>query len=80
MTREEQHPQYGTISGMIMALEIIAKYQEKGFAQTYFLSAAHDEIFARVTQTQMSPDSEDGKLMLSLGWHTNSFDGWSYFV
>jgi hypothetical protein len=70
-----------TVAGFIAALEIFAKYFGDGLNESYFCGGEHDVIYMYVDIEQCPEDSEDGRLLQSLGWHADSEAGnWAYFT
>jgi hypothetical protein len=68
-----------SIGSFIEALNIFAKYTEKGLNQRFFFGAQHDEINVYVGTDDLSPDSDDGKRLIELGFH-ESEEAWAYFT
>lgn len=84
MTKEQDnlymsHPKHKSVAGFRLALDVFAKYLQTGEEQTFFCEAAHDVFFVHVNNEELPEDSEDGKLLISLGWHVEE-DAWSYFT
>jgi hypothetical protein len=72
-------PESKSIRGFIEALNIFAKYMEKGFYEQYFCGAEHDELHIYVETDTLPKDSPDGRRLIALGFHVNN-DCWAYFT
>lgn len=72
-------PRAKTIEGFIVALQIFAKYAEKGLQQSYVFDAHHDVLGVYFDTERIPEDSEDGLLLRQLGWHVED-DYWAYFT
>jgi len=74
-------PEANSIKGFIEALNIFAKYVEKGIDEPYFCGAEHDELHIYVKTDDLPEDSPDGRRLSELGFHTNGeTDSWGYFT
>lgn len=71
-------PRAKTIEGFIAALEIFMKYMDK--SESNFFTASHDVITGPSIDETCSEDSEDGKMLIKLGWHLEEDEWWSYFT
>jgi hypothetical protein len=70
-----------TIKGFIEALNIFAKYTDKGIDESFFCGAEHDELYMYVELEKLSTKSEDGKRLLQLGFHADKESGnWAYYT
>ena len=66
------------ISDMRASLDIFEKYL--GSDQKWWNAGAeHDIIFSELDIEKCPPDSEDGKLLMSYGWHADEFY-WSLYT
>jgi hypothetical protein len=70
-----EHPNRNTLGGFIEALQILAEYFPNGINETYALNAGDDLIYMRVNRTQCPEDCPDGKKLIALGWHIDSYGG-----
>jgi hypothetical protein len=71
-------PRAKTIEGFIAALEIFLKYMDK--TESSFLHASHDLITGPSIEETCVEDSENGKILLKLGWHVEEGEYWAYFT
>jgi len=70
-----------TLAGFIEALKILSEYLPKGLEENYFFEAEHDIIYSHVSTEECTAESEDGMILITLGWHVNSeIDVWAYFT
>ncbi len=75
-----KNPLAKSMEGFVQALKIFAKHTKDGMAARYQLHAEHDILYAETTPFQVPEDSEDGKILDSLGWHVSEEnDCWAYF-
>lgn len=74
-------PRAKTFEGFVTAIEILAKYAEKGMQESFAFEAEHDIIYSHVSLEQVPEDSDDGKLLNALGWHAeHSIAVWAYYT
>lgn len=65
------------ISDMRKSLDIFEKYL--GDSNKYWDGGSeHDIVYSCLTIHRLPDDSEDGQLLLSLGWHVED-DIWAFF-
>lgn len=72
-------PRAKTIEGFIVGLTLLSKYMKDGMKETCALGGEHDVIWFSVSTEQLLEESEDGKLLVCLGFHTED-DTWQYFT
>jgi hypothetical protein len=69
-----------TVTNLITALQIFAKYMKRGLETPYFFAAEHDIIYVFVDSGALPADTEDGRLLTELGWRIGDSDNWEHFV
>lgn len=72
-----------SVAGFIEGLTILAGYMPKGLGTKFAFGAEHDviHIWGDVTLDILREDSEDGRKLLALGFHTDDdLDQWQYFT
>ena len=81
MTDDEymEDPRAKTVAGFIAGLAILSKYMEKGIEQSFFCGGEHDIIHFYVDADKLPNDSDDGRALSRLGFHTED-DSWAYFT
>lgn len=62
----------------IKGLGILSNFFDKGLDETYFMQAAHDQIFFFVDVEKLPEDSEEGRELIKLGFYVDENDGWSF--
>ena len=67
------------IYGFILALEIFSEYEPNKSQETSFLEAEHDIIYSHITSDQIPKDSENGMMLVDLGWHVDD-EIWAYYT
>jgi len=75
-----EHKDRKSIKGFIAVLQIMAKYL--GEDKKYFMLAEHDIIYSSLSTEDCPEDSEDGKMLVELGWFVDPCcdNCWSYFT
>ena len=72
-------PKAKSIGAFIEALTILARYVEGGVEKKHFSGAEHDVFYAGGDGPV--EDSEDGRRLLSLGWHyEDETESWAYYT
>ena len=69
-----------TVTELIEALTILAKYMDKGMETSYFMGSDHDIIYFWVEDGKCTEDSEDGKRLIELGFHVYETGYWAKYV
>lgn len=72
-------PRAQTVDGFVEGLKILSQYMKDGMSQSYFCGGEHDIIHIFVGLDECEPDSINGQILRSLGFHTEN-DGWAYFT
>jgi hypothetical protein len=72
-------PEAKSIKGFIEALNIFAKYFDKGMNKTFFCGAEHDELHFYMDTDTLPEDSADGRRLQELGFHCGD-NMWEYFT
>lgn len=73
------HPKAKTVGGFIEGLTILSGYMPSGMDESYFCGGEHDVIYIYVGGEKCPPDSVNGIILESLGFHYED-DAWSYFT
>ena len=50
-----------------------------GLQETSFLASEHDIIYSHISDEQIPEDSENGMMLIDLGWHLDD-EIWAYFT
>lgn len=67
------------MQNFLEGLEIFLKYHPRD--DSSLMGADHDVIYIYSSKEELHPDSEDGKLLDSLGFYfSEEDDSWSYFT
>ncbi len=70
-----------SVEGLIAALAIFAKYLKKGQKEKFFTGASHDVLYFYVDLEKLPEDSEDGRILVGLGFHADEdSENWAYFT
>ena len=84
MDRDSQYltdPRARRIDGWRASLDIFEKHLDKNQETWILATADHDIIFVCFDIKDIPPDSEDGKLLNTLGWHVDhESGGWAMFI
>lgn len=72
-------PDAKNVKGFVRGLTLLSNYMDKGLAQPFFCGAEHDCFHVYVGADKLPEDSEDGRILRSLGFHVED-GGWAYFT
>ncbi|MFA7238971.1 MAG: hypothetical protein WC091_02590 [Sulfuricellaceae bacterium] len=73
------HPEARTLRGMLLAIDIFARNLPAGLDTKYGWYTGHEILFGPCDDSQIPKNSEDGKLLTTLGWHIDD-DSWAMFT
>ena len=74
-------PRSKSVEGMIIGLNILAKYMKDGLRQKWCCQAEHDIITFNVEEDKLAEDTADGRALIALGFHLSSdLECWAYFT
>jgi len=74
-----EDPRSKSVEGFIAGLMILAPYFDKGMKEVYFMSAEHDIVHLHVDEDKCPEDSDDGRVLVSLGFMMHDY-GWAYYT